>query len=88
MMTNKGIIEAVPGLRSIHPDAKMSHEAAIGRIDSGEVNYLQSKGLDEMQAVALIVRGFLDIGVETEGLDPELERTIQEISELSGHGED
>jgi len=41
-----------------------------------------------MQAVALIVRGFLDIGVETEGLDPELERTIQEISELSGHGED
>ncbi len=88
MMTDKGIIEAVPGLRSIHPDARMSHEAAIGRIDSGEVNYLQSKGLDEMQAVALIVRGFLDIGVETEGLDPELERTIQEISELSGHGED
>ena len=88
MMTNKGIIEAVPGLRSIHPDAKMSHEAAIGRIDTGEVNYLQSKGLDEMQAIALIVRGFLDIGVETEGLDPELERTIQEISELSGHGEE
>ena len=35
-----------------------------------------------------IVRGFLDIGVETEGLDPELERTIQEISELSGYGEE
>lgn len=87
MMTEKGIIEAVPGLRSIHPDAKMSHEAAIGRIDSGEVNYLQSKGLDEMQAVALIVRGFLDIGIEVEGLDSELERTIREISELSGHGE-
>ena len=88
MMTNQGIIEAVPGLRAMHPDARMSHEAAIGRIDTGEVNYLQSKGLDEMQAVALIVRGFLDIGVETEGLDPELERTIQEISELSGHGEE
>ncbi len=88
MMGDEGVIEAVPGLRSMHPDAKMSHEAAIGKIDMGEVNYLQSKGLKEMQAIALIVRGFLDIGIEIEGLSPELEKTIQEISELSGHGED
>ena len=88
MLSDSGIIEAVPGLRAMHPDAKMSHEAAIGRIDMGEVNYLQSKGLSEMQAIALIVRGFLDIGIELEGLTPEIERTIQEISELSGHGED
>ena len=87
MMGDSGVIEAVPGLRSMHPDARMSHEAAIGKIDMGEVNYLQSKGLNEMQAIALIVRGFLDIGVEMEGLAPELEKTIKEISELSGHGE-
>lgn len=36
----------------MHPDTKMSHEAAIGKIDIGEVNYLQSKGLSEMQAIA------------------------------------
>lgn len=71
----------------MHPDARLSHEAAIGRIDMGEVHYLQSKGLDEMQAIALIVRGFLDIGIELEGFAPELKRTIQEISTLSGHGE-
>jgi Fe-S cluster assembly scaffold protein SufB len=88
MLSDEGIIDAVPGLKSMHPDARMSHEAAIGRIDIGEVNYLQSKGLDEMQAVALIVRGFLDIGIEVEGLEPELEKTIQQISELSGHGEE
>jgi len=88
MMSDTGIIEAIPGLRSMHPDARMSHEAAIGRIDIGEVNYLQSKGLSEMQAIALIVRGFLDIGIEMEGLTPELEKTILEISELSGHGEE
>ncbi len=87
MLNEGGIIEAIPGLRAIHPDARMSHEAAIGRIDMGEVNYLQSKGLDEMQAIALIVRGFLDIGIEVEGLDAELEETIQQIAELSGHGE-
>jgi hypothetical protein len=88
MLSDSGIIEAVPGLRAMHPDAKMSHEAAIGKIDTGEVNYLQSKGLEEMQAIALIVRGFLDIGIELQGLAPELERIIQEISELSGHGEE
>lgn len=88
MLSDKGIIEAVPGLRAMHPDARMSHEAAIGKIDIGEINYLQSKGLDEMQAIALIVRGFLDIGLEVEGLDAELEKTIQEIVELSGHGEE
>ena len=87
MLSDSGVIEAIPGLRAMHPEARMSHEAAIGKIDMGEVHYLQSKGLDEMQAIALIVRGFLDIGVELEGVAPELKRTIQEISELSGHGE-
>jgi Fe-S cluster assembly scaffold protein SufB len=88
MLSDSGTIEAVPGLRSMHPEARMSHEAAIGRIDMGEVHYLQSKGLDEMQATALIVRGFLDIGQGLEGFAPELKRAIQDISELSGHGED
>jgi Fe-S cluster assembly scaffold protein SufB len=88
MLSKDGIIEAIPGLKAMHPDARMSHEAAIGRIDMGELNYLQSKGLNEMQAIALIVRGFLDIGIEVEGLEPDLEKTIQQISELSGHGEE
>ncbi|PID92434.1 MAG: SufBD protein [Bacteroidetes bacterium] len=88
MLSDRGKIEAVPGLRALHPEARMSHEAAIGRIDRGEVNYLMSKGLEEMQAIALIVRGFLDIGIEMEGLEPELEETIAYISALSGHGED
>ncbi len=88
MLSDKGIINAVPGLQSVHPDARMSHEAAIGRIDMGEVNYLQSKGLEEMQAIALIIRGFLNIAIEIEGLDETLEKTIKDISELSGHGED
>lgn len=87
MLGSEGAIDAVPGLQSVHPDARLSHEAAIGRIDRGEVNYLQSKGLEEMQAIALIIRGFLNIGVEVEGLDEGLEKMIQAIVELSGHGE-
>lgn len=71
----------------MHPESKLSHEAAIGKIDIGVLNYLQSKGLDEMQAVSLIVRGFLNIGIEVEGLEPDLEEIIYDIANLSGHGE-
>ena len=86
MLSDGGVIEAVPGLRSMHPDAKMSHEAAIGKIDSGAVNYLRSKGLSEPQAVSLIVRGFLNIDGEMGGLNSEMERAIREIVTMTGHG--
>lgn len=82
-----GTLEAVPGLRTEHPDARLSHEAAIGRVDRGEVQYLQSKGLDEAAATALIVRGFLDAGDDMEEFAPELRARIRDIIELSGHGE-
>lgn len=86
MMSEEGAIEAVPGLRALHPEAKMSHEASIGRISPGEVAYLQSKGFSEEEAVSMIIRGFLDIGIN--GLSPELDAAILEIAEISGHGEE
>ncbi len=85
MLNHKGSIEAVPGLKSMHPDARMSHEAAIGRIDTGALNYLRSKGLTEAEAISLIVRGFLDISPEIERLSPQLERSIKKIASFSGH---
>ena len=86
MLSDRGFIEAIPGLRAVHPDARMSHEAAIGKIDAGAVNYLRSKGLNETQAVSLIVRGFLNIDSEIPELTPELERAVQRISRMAGHG--
>ena len=86
MLSDAGIIEAIPGLRSMHPGAKMSHEAAIGKIDTGAVNYLRSKGLSEVRAVSLIVRGFLNIDSGICGLTPELDRSVRGIAEMTGHG--
>jgi Fe-S cluster assembly scaffold protein SufB len=63
----------------------MSHEAAIGRISTGEVAYLQSRGLTEDEAIAMIIRGFLDPGIE--GISAELDQLINDIAEISGHGE-
>lgn len=81
-----GFIEAVPGLRSLHPEARMSHEASIGKIAPEQVAYLQSRGMEEREAISIIIRGFLDADIE--GLSPELDARIAEIAELAGHGEE
>lgn len=80
-----GFIEAVPGLRALHPEARMSHEASIGKIAPEQVAYLQSRGMEEREAISLIIRGFLDADIE--GLSPELDARIAEIAEVAGHGE-
>lgn len=80
-----GIIESVPGLRSHHPDARLSHEASIGKISPQQVEYLRSRGIDKADAISMIVRGFLDLQIE--GLGSEIDRFIKEMVELAGHGE-
>jgi len=81
-----GFIEAVPSLRALHPEARMSHEASIGRIAPEQVAYLQSRGMSEREAISMIIRGFL--GAEIVGLSPELDARIAEIAEVAGHGEE
>jgi hypothetical protein len=56
----------------------MSHEAAVGRINQDEILYLMSRGLNEDEATATIVRGFLNVdipGLPSE-LKWEIDRTI------------
>ena len=81
LFNDSGIIEAVPILCAKNPDAKMSHEAAIGKIDPEKVTYLQSKGLSEMEAISLIIRGFLNIDGNLEILSPEFNKAIQTINQ-------
>ena len=84
--TAKGSIESIPGLKSHHPDARMSHEASIGKIAPEQVEYLMSRGMEELEAISMLIRGFL--GADIEGLGPELDAQIAEIAEIAGHGED
>ena len=60
-------------------------EASIGKISPEQVEYLQSRGMDEREVTSMIIRGFLDADIE--GLGPELNARIAEIAELAGHGE-
>jgi len=83
--SGKGSIESVPGLKSYHPDARMSHEASIGKIAPEEVEYLMSFGMEEQEAISMLIRGFL--GTDLVGLGKELDGQIAEIAEIAGHGE-
>ncbi len=81
----EGYVESTPGIRALHPQAILSHEASIGKISPEQVEYLQSRGIEEREAISMIIRGFLDTDIQ--GLGPELDSRISEIAELAGHGE-
>jgi hypothetical protein len=81
-----GLILSIPGLKALHPEARLSHEASIGKIAPEQVEYLQARGMEEREAISMIIRGFLDADIE--GLGPELDARIAKVAELAGHGED
>jgi uncharacterized protein len=66
ILSDKGRIHAIPELEGNVKDVEMTHEAAVGRIDREEIEYLMARGLTAEEATAAIVRGFLDI--EMKGL--------------------
>ena len=77
ILTPGGSILAVPELEGDSPDLELSHEAAVGRINPDEVEYLMARGLDEAEATAVIVRGFLNVDIE--GLPPLLEQELRAV---------
>jgi len=48
----------VPYINVKNPTAKAEHEATTSKVDEDQLFYVQSRGLDEEEAVALIVNGF------------------------------
>jgi len=82
----EGFIVSMSGLKALHTQARMSHEASIGKISPEQVEYLQARGMEKPEVVSMIIRGFLDTDIE--GLGPELDAKIAEIAQLAGHGEE
>ncbi len=60
LLVDKGAkISLMPELICHDKKARLTHEASIGRISEEELNYLRMRGLNEKEAVDLIVSGFL-----------------------------
>lgn len=51
--------KAVPIVQVEHPKAHVTHEAAIGSVDSKQLQTLMSRGIPEEEAVEMIIQGLL-----------------------------
>ncbi len=80
LILKNGLMKAVPELSGHVPGVEMSHEAAVGKIDQREIEYLMARGLDEDEAVSTIVRGFLNVDIAglPANLREKLDRAISE----------
>lgn len=52
--------DTYPHIDVEEPDAQLGHEATVSRIGDEQLFYLRSRGLRESEAVALLVRGFIE----------------------------
>lgn len=80
LILKDGLMKAVPELSGTVPGVEMSHEAAVGKIDQREIEYLMARGLSEEAAISTIVRGFLNVDIEglPENLQKKLDHAISE----------
>ncbi|MGB4131220.1 MAG: SufD family Fe-S cluster assembly protein, partial [Tepidanaerobacteraceae bacterium] len=59
ILMDQGKISSTPAITAEHPDAQLTHEAAIGRIAEEQLLKLMTLGLTEEEAEDVILRGFL-----------------------------
>ncbi len=59
IVQDNAVAKAVPIVEVNHPKAHVTHEAAIGSVNSKQLETLMSRGLNEDQAVDLIIQGLL-----------------------------
>ncbi len=80
ILSENGIIHAIPELEGRVSGVDMSHEAAVGKIAEDEIQYLMSRGLNADEATSAIIRGFLDI--EIKGLPEHLRQEIKRATSI------
>lgn len=59
IIKDNGIVSAIPIVEVSHPKAHITHEAALGSVDSKQLQTLMARGLDENVATDLIIQGLL-----------------------------
>ena len=80
LLSDRAQAVAYPNLKSFSPDASLTHEAAVGKIEEEHLCYLMSRGLSREEATSVIIRGFLDI---SKGLSPSLQNWINQLISMT-----
>lgn len=59
ILRDRAVAKAIPMVSVTHPQAKVTHEAAIGSVDRHQMETLMAHGLTPEEAVDIIVKGIL-----------------------------
>jgi Fe-S cluster assembly scaffold protein SufB len=81
IMDDKSVMQSIPELIAKKKGVEITHEAAVGKISEKEIVYLMTRRLSRDQAVSLIIRGFMDVGIL--GLPDALNAEIRNIINAS-----
>ncbi|MFQ5856423.1 MAG: Fe-S cluster assembly protein SufB [Anaerolineae bacterium] len=52
--------DTIPYIEVNEEDVTLAHEATVGRIGEEQLFYLMSRGLDESEAISMVVQGFME----------------------------
>ncbi len=64
IVQGEAVAKATPVVNVQHPRAHVTHEAAIGSVDSKQLHTLMARGMSEEEAVELIISGLLSRGAK------------------------
>jgi hypothetical protein len=78
LMDDRSFMQSIPELIAKRKGVEITHEAAVGKISEKEITYLMTRRLSRDQAVSLIIRGFMDVGILglPEALNAEIKRIV------------
>lgn len=74
-------LQSIPELIARRKGVEITHEAAVGKISDAEITYLMTRKMTRDEAVSMIIRGFMDVGIM--GLPEKLENEINNIIDLT-----
>jgi Fe-S cluster assembly scaffold protein SufB len=85
LIDDEAFLQSIPELIARKKGVEITHEAAVGKISEREITYLMTRKLSRDQAVSLIIRGFMDVGIL--GLPEALNSEIKKIVEASAEAD-
>jgi Fe-S cluster assembly scaffold protein SufB len=81
LLDDEALLQSIPELIARKKGVEITHEAAVGKISEREITYLMTRKLSRDQAVSLIIRVFMDVGIL--GLPDALNAEIKRIVDAS-----
>ena len=85
LIDDEAFLQSIPELIAKKKGVEITHEAAVGKISEREITYLMTRKLSRDEAVSLIIRGFMDVGIL--GLPDTLNAEIKRIVEASAEAD-